>query len=218
MAESLDRAMAQGARGLSSGLFYPPAQAAPASEVEALAHVAARHRGIYTAHIRDEADDVMSSLQEAVGIARRAGLPLVLSHHKVAGRSNHGRTRETLPYIARCCTHHEVGVDVYPYEASSTMLNLRSAQAARRTVITWCEPMPQAAGRELAELVQEFGLSMQATIERLSPAGAVFFMMDEADVQQILRYPMAMIGSDGLPHDPMRSRACSATMCATPVC
>lgn len=203
MAESLDRAMAQGARGLSSGLFYPPAQAAPASEVEALAHVAARHRGIYTAHIRDEADDVMSSLQEAVGIARRAGLPLVLSHHKVAGRSNHGRTRETLPYIARCCTHHEVGVDVYPYEASSTMLNLRSAQAARRTVITWCEPMPQAAGRELAELVQEFGLSVQATIERLSPAGAVFFMMDEADVQQILRYPMAMIGSDGLPHDPM---------------
>lgn len=203
MAEALDLALSQGARGLSSGLFYPPAQAAPAAEVEVLAQVAARHRGIYTAHIRDEADDVMPALQEAVGIARRAGLPLVLSHHKVAGRNNRGRTRETLPYIARCCTHHDVGVDVYPYEASSTMLNLRSAQAARRTVITWCEPMPQAAGRELADLAQELGLSLQAAIERLSPAGAIFFMMDEADVQQILRYPMAMIGSDGLPHDPL---------------
>lgn len=203
MAQALDDAMSQGARGLSSGLFYPPAQAAPAAEVIALARVAARHHGIYTAHIRDEAEHVMPALQEAIEIAQRAGLPLVLSHHKVAGRANHGRTRETLPYVARCATHHPVGVDVYPYEASSTMLNLRSASAARRTVITWCEPMPQAAGRDLADLMQQLGLSMEAAIERLSPAGAIFFMMDEADVQQILRYPMAMIGSDGLPHDPM---------------
>jgi N-acyl-D-amino-acid deacylase len=198
----LDKSLSAGGRGLSSGLFYSPANAAPAAEVEALAKVAAEHGGIYTAHIRDEADDIMLALEETIGIAARAKVPLVLSHHKVAGRCNHGRTQQTLPYIARCGTHQSIGIDVYPYEASSTMLNERSWASSRRTLITWCTPMPTAAGRDLSDVARELNLTERETIARLQPSGAIFFMMDEADVQRILRYPQAMIGSDGLPHDP----------------
>lgn len=202
MERMLEQSLQEGARGFSSGLFYPPASAAPAKEVNVLAKIAARHKGIYTAHIRDEAADVMMAIQEAVEIAQEAGIPLVLSHHKVAGIKNHGKTLDTLPYVTRCATHHAIGMDVYPYDASSTMLNIKSVNAAKRTIITWSTSMPEVAGKDLTDVARGLGISVEAAIEKLSPAGAIFFMMDEEDVKRVLKFPMSMIGSDGLPHDP----------------
>ena len=72
---------------------------------------------------------------------------------------------------------------------------------AERVIVTWSEPHPEAAGRDLAEVAAELGLDPVAAAEALKPAGAIYFMMDEADVRRIMAYEHAMIGSDGLPHD-----------------
>lgn len=197
----VDEAMAAGAFGLSSGLFYPLAAAAPASEVTRLAARAAAHGGVYTAHIRDEGDHVIAALEEAIGIAADAGLPLILSHHKLSGRANHGRSRETLALIARAATRQPVWLDAYPYAAGSTMLNERSWAASSRTLVTWCASRPEFAGQDLADVARTLGLSEAEAIAALQPAGAIYFMMDEADVERILCCPETMIGSDGIPAD-----------------
>lgn len=199
MAALCEEAMGAGAIGLSSGLFYPPAMPAPADEVAELVRIAAAHGGVYAAHIRNEADDIADALEEAFAIAATAGAPLVLSHHKVSGQKNFGRSRETLARIARAATRQPVGFDVYPYAASSTMLNTQSWSAATRTLVTWSEPHPEAAGRDLADIAAEWGIGEEEALQRLSPGGGVYFMMDEGDVRRILSSPNAMVGSDGVP-------------------
>ncbi len=101
MTERLEEALAAGATGLSSGLAYATAQAAPASEVAALAQRVAGYGGVYATHLRDEGEHVLEAMREALDIARAAGVPVIFSHHKVAGRRNHGRSVETLALLER---------------------------------------------------------------------------------------------------------------------
>ena len=100
MATLLDAAMQAGAAGLSTGLYYGAANSASTAEVVALAMVAAKHGGLYTTHLRDEEDSVTEAMEEAFTIGRAAGIPVLLSHHKVCGRRNWGRAQETLARIA----------------------------------------------------------------------------------------------------------------------
>ena len=202
MRQRLAEALAAGAFGLSSGLYYPPASAAPAEEVRALVQLLAPAGGIYTSHIRDEGDDVIEAMQEALDIGRLAGdVPVVLSHHKVSGRANFGRSVQTLALIERMRERQPVGVDVYPYAASSTMLEPQHVSGDARVIVTWSEAMPQASGRDLADIAADMGVPLREAATRLLPAGAVYFEMDEADVRRILAHPGVMIGSDGLPTD-----------------
>ena len=197
----LEEGMAAGAIGFSTGLFYPPNRAAPTDEVVALAEVAARAGGVYTTHMRDEHDGVLDSLDETFAIGARAKLPVVVSHHKCAGPKNFGRTRDTLRKIDGARRSQEVGLDVYPYTAGSSVLLAALIEDSARVLITWSEPRPETAGRDLAEIAAEWNVDRFAAAERLQPAGAVYFMMDEEDVRRVLAYPHSMIGSDGSPHD-----------------
>ena len=201
MQERLEEGMAAGAIGFSTGLFYPPNRAASTDEVVALAEVAARAGGLYTTHMRDEHDHVLDSLDEAFEIGARANLPVVVSHHKCAGPRNFGRTRETLPKFDGARRNQEVGLDVYPYTAGSSVLLAALIEDSARVLITWSEPCPEAAGRDLDVLAAEWSVDRFAAADRLQPAGAVYFMMDEEDVRRVLAYPHSMIGSDGSPHD-----------------
>jgi N-acyl-D-amino-acid deacylase len=70
-----------------------------------------------------------------------------------------------------------------------------------RILITWSQPHPEMANRELKDIAREWNCSERDAAERLLPAGAVYFQLDEADVSCILSHPRTMIGSDGLPHD-----------------
>jgi N-acyl-D-amino-acid deacylase len=54
---------------------------------------------------------------------------------------------------------------------------------------------------ELTEIAAKLKLDVEKTVESLLPAGAIYFSMDEKDVQSILGFEHTMIGSDGLPHD-----------------
>lgn len=201
MCALLDEAMAQGAAGLSSGTFYAPAAAADPAELLALARVAARHGGIYAVHLRDEMGGVLAAITEAADCAHAAGLPLVISHHKCAGRAQWGRSLQTLALIERLAERQALGLDVYPYLAGSTVLREDLADGLTPIRLTWSEAHPELAGRWLADIARDWGVSEPDAVARLQPGGACYFQMCEEDVDRILTHPLAMIGSDGLPHD-----------------
>jgi len=94
-----------------------------------------------------------------------------------------------------------VGLDVYPYVAGSTVLDPSRFMGASKVLVTWSVTHPEHAGRDLDEIAAEMNCTVLEAAEQLQPAGAIYFMMDEADVRRILAYPHSMIGSDGLPHD-----------------
>lgn len=202
MRDLLDESLEQGAIGLSSGLFYPPAMAASTDEVAEVAAPLGKHQGIYTAHMRDERDDILQAMDETFEIGRRAGAAsIVVSHHKCAGRQNFGRMRETLPKMEAAMRQLPVGFDVYPYVAGSTILRKEMLDDALKVIITFSETVPGMSGRDLADIAREWGIGIHEAADRLQPAGAIYFMMDEGDVQRALSHPDAMIGSDGIPFD-----------------
>lgn len=201
MRELADEALAAGAIGVSTGLYYEPAAAAPTEEVIEVCRPLAKRNGLYCTHMRDEADKVLESLEETFRIGRELGVPVVISHHKVVGTPNHGRSAETLPLIEARMREQKIGLDCYPYCASSTILTASRVGVASKVLVTWSKPHPEFAGMELAQIMKRMGLGMEDTVARLLPAGAIYFSMDEKDVQRILAFDGTMIGSDGLPHD-----------------
>jgi N-acyl-D-amino-acid deacylase len=201
MADLMREAMAAGATGFSTGLFYDTNAAADTAEVTLLARIAAEAGGVYTSHIRDEAEDVIASLEEAFTAARDAGLPLVISHHKCAGPLNWGRSVETLARIDAARRDQPIGLDAYPYLAGSTVLRSDLVDDVIEVLVTWSEPYPAMTGRSLADIAHEWNCSQKEACERLQPGGASYFQMREDDVRRVLQYDATMIGSDGLPHD-----------------
>jgi N-acyl-D-amino-acid deacylase len=196
-----DEALAAGAVGISTGLWYEPARAATTEEVIEVCRPLTAHGGLYCTHMRDEGDNVTASLGETFRIGRELGVRVVVSHHKVMGIRNHGRSGETLALIHRCMQDQPIGLDCYPYSASSTILSYDRTLGASRTLVTWSRPHPEFAGMDLEEIARRMGLPVREAVEALLPAGAIYFSMDEADVRRILAFPDTMIGSDGLPHD-----------------
>jgi N-acyl-D-amino-acid deacylase len=201
MACAMRMAMDDGALGLSSGVFYESAFAADEVELVEIAAAAAGAGGVYATHIRSELDGIVAAMEEAARTSRRAGLPLVLSHHKCAGPANWGRTHQTLALMDRLATRQPIGLDVYPYTAGSTVLREDLVDGVIDIIITGSEPFPEMAGRLLADIAELWGVSQREACRRLQPGGACYFQMDEADVQRVLAHPRTMIGSDGLPHD-----------------
>jgi N-acyl-D-amino-acid deacylase len=191
----------QGSLGLSTGLFYPAARAASTDEVVEVAKPLGAYGGVYTSHIRDEADEVIDGLQEALLIGREAGVPTIISHHKCMGRRNFGRSVETLALLDDARQHQHVAWDVYPYSAASTLLSAELVAQSCKTLVTWCDPHPKFSARYLEDVAHELGCTLMEAVAKLQPAGAVYFLMDEADVTRIISSTSAMIGSDGLPED-----------------
>lgn len=200
MQDGLREGLAAGAIGFSTGFFYSPAAAATVAETAALAEIVGAVSGIYAAHIRDESDHVIEALQEALSIGQAGNTPVVISHHKVHGRANYGRTQETLAFLDDARKRQTVGFDVYPYNAASSTLMPEFVAACDRVVVTASAPHPEMAGRDLEDIAGEWGCDIKAAARRLQPGGATYFLMDEADVRRVLSHPGAMIGSDGIPH------------------
>lgn len=201
MCAHADEAMAHGATGFSTGLFYPTNAAADEEEVAAVARHFAAHRGVYATHMRDEFDRVLDSIDETLRTARAAGIRAVVSHHKCAGPANWGRTRETLPRLEAAAAAQPVNLDVYPYAAGSTNLRMDLVTSDYPIRIAWSKPHPEMTGRELSAIAAEWNCDLREAARRLDPAGANYFQMREDDVQRVMSSPLAMIGSDGLPHD-----------------
>jgi N-acyl-D-aspartate/D-glutamate deacylase len=124
MEAEVEKAMRQGALGVSSALDYAPASYARADELVALAKVAARFGGIYATHVRGDAvGETAAGLEEAIGVARAARIPMEIWHLKVAGRRNWGGMRAIIDRIERARAEGvEVTANVYPYLAGANAL------------------------------------------------------------------------------------------------
>ncbi|PLP98030.1 N-acyl-D-amino-acid deacylase family protein [Cupriavidus pauculus] len=196
-------AMVSGACGMSTGAAYPAAMSAPTDEMTQIATALHGFGGVHASHIRDEGDRVCEAIDEAVAIGAAGQAGTVVSHHKLIGPKNHGRSVETLGHLAQAMRHQCVGLDCYPYQAGSTILRKDRLAVSSRVIVTRSQPHPEFAGQDLDAIAATLGLTAEETVDVLQPAGAIYFLMDEADVRRILAFPQTMIGSDGLPHDPV---------------
>jgi N-acyl-D-amino-acid deacylase len=117
--------MKQGAVGLSTGLEYAPGSFADTEELIELVKIIKDYCGIYATHMRDEEDDVLQALAEAITIAERAGVSLEVSHLKIGYPRNWPLINDLLKKIDQARARGvEVAADVYPYTAFSTGLSI----------------------------------------------------------------------------------------------
>ncbi len=238
------QAMGEGAFGLSTGLAYVPGTYSRTDEVVALSRVAGDSGGIYTSHMRDEASGLLASVAETMEIGRLARLPVIITHHKAAGRPQWGLSVRTLAMVDSARrAGAEVWLDQYPYTGTQTGISYlvpawaladgdsafarRAADPVLRDSIlrgivhqirvergfedlrfvqfanvSWS---PTLQGRTLQDWAVERGLAptpetgAELVVDAVLRGGArvVYHVLDEADVQRIMRHPAAMIASDG---------------------
>ncbi len=122
----VEQAMKDGAAGLSTGLIYIPGTFANTAEVVSLAKAAGKYNGIYASHIRNEEGKAVEAINEAIEVGKEANVPVQISHFKIGGRANWGKSNITLAVVEKAREDGwDVTIDQYPYTASSTNLGVR---------------------------------------------------------------------------------------------
>ena len=250
----VEQAMKDGAVGISTGLIYVPGTFAKTEEVVELAKIASRYGGTYASHIRNEGDEVVDAIKEAINIGQQANMPVEISHFKISSKALWGQTPTTLGLVEDARRRGlTVTVDQYAYTASSTSLDARmpswaiaggreegnkrlaDPETKARIVKEMKEGLkrskfkdysfayvashranPEFNGKNIAEITQiarskkKLDDQIEQIFDMYSKGGAqmVYRVMDEADVQNIMRQPYTMIASDsgvrtfgaGVPH------------------
>jgi N-acyl-D-amino-acid deacylase len=216
----VDRGMRDGALGLSSGLEYDPGFYARPEELVELAKVVARHGGYYTSHVRDEENEVLSAWSEAIEVGRQAGVPVLLSHVKLASKPVWGKTAQALKLLEDA---NRSGVrvrgDWYPYTywQSSMYVLIPDRDAENRkkweigleeiggpenVLITNYPPNASWNGKTVAEIARAEGKDAITTIIEMMRAsgnsiGIIGTSMDESDLTKFAAHPLVFICSDG---------------------
>jgi N-acyl-D-amino-acid deacylase len=216
----VDRAMRDGALGLSSGLEYDPGFYARPDELVALARVAAAHGGYYSSHVRDEENEVFAAWQEATDVGRLAGVPVVISHAKVAAKPVWGRSADLLKILEQARRDGvRVLADWYPYtywqsaiyvlipdrdyeNREKWRIGLDEVGGPERVRITDYSPDPAMNGRTLAQIAAARGADAITTviemIRRAGPdIGIICESMIEPDLERLFAHPQVVVGSDG---------------------
>ncbi|MCG6951657.1 MAG: D-aminoacylase [Betaproteobacteria bacterium] len=203
-----------GAVGMSTGLVYEPGRNAATEEIVELAKLMAGTGALYATHMRDESLGLLDSVDEAVAIGERAGVPVQISHHKASGRKAWGMVDQSLARIDAAQRRGlDVHADQYPYTAGSTILSAVVADGrfggglgtltADDVVIAAAKGHADWEGKSIAQLAREMQLEPLATAHRILEAvpgtTAVLHAMNEDDVRTVMRHPSTMIGSDGIP-------------------
>lgn len=226
MKQLVRRAMNEGAFGLSSGLFYIPGRFAATEEVIALARVAGERGGVYTSHIRDEADynvGVVAAVDEVIRIAEEGSLRGIVTHMKALGPDNWGKSRAIIEHIdAARARGVQVFADQYPWDASSTNLeaallpdgatgdraadaktaaeNLRRRGGPASIQIAFHRADRSLEGKTLEQIANAWNTTpVAAALDVVARGGAsiVSYNMSEADIEAIMRQPYTMTSSDG---------------------
>lgn len=214
--QALDEALDAGAIGLSAGLIYEPGLFADEEELKVLARRAASRSGLFTVHLRSEADDLLPAVSEAIRIAGEAGVRLQLSHHKAHGRNNWGKVKGSLALVDEARAQGlDVWIDQYPYAAGSTILKAVIDRGGLSggpglgvllpsdIVIANCPSERSWEGKSLQELAEIFRTDPERAAERVLScepgAWVVVHAMSPDDVEEVMRHPATLFGSDGLP-------------------
>jgi N-acyl-D-amino-acid deacylase len=120
----VDTAMRAGAMGMTTALIYPPGSYATTDEITEVARAAAAHGGVYASHIRGEGKEVVQSVQEAIAIGERAGMPVEIFHLKVAHQPSWGVLMDSIRLTVEAARSRgvDVAADMYVYTAGGTGL------------------------------------------------------------------------------------------------
>ena len=218
MAALVEQGMKEGACGLSSGLEYDVGSYASTDELVELAKPAARFGGFYMTHSRDEADKSFEAMAEAVAISDRGGLPLDISHIKLATVGVWGRAKEAVTLIERArAKGQDVTADCYPYEAwhanievlvpnkkyddpPSVERALSDVGGASHVTITACRAHPSYAGKNLEDIAKAEGVTPVALFSKIVKDGGadvIGHSMKTEDVEIFYKQPWVMVASDG---------------------
>jgi N-acyl-D-amino-acid deacylase len=218
MRELVAQGMDDGAFGLSSGLEYDPGYYSTTDELVALAEPVARRGGFYATHIRNEADETLRALAEALEIGWRARVPVHISHIKLGTVGVWGRAAEALRLLHEAARENDVTADWYPYDfwASTTYVLMPGGRdwADREG---WARGLADVGGASHV-LITDFPadhsydgktLAAVAAARRQDPADVLMDIvqrgnaeilctsMSEPDVVAFLRDPLVMVASDG---------------------
>jgi N-acyl-D-amino-acid deacylase len=157
MKQLVEQAMKDGAVGLSTGLIYLPGVFAKTDEIIELAKVAARYDGVYASHMRDEGREILDALNELFRIAREAGIRAEISHIKLSGKSNWGRTAQVLAAIEQARAEGlDITQDQYVYTASSTGISqLVPEQSRDSSQFKQALADPKQKARMIAEMKEK---------------------------------------------------------------
>lgn len=218
MSVLLEKAMKEGAFGLSSGLEYDAGFSATTDELIQLARVAAKHGGIYMTHMRDEEEGVLNAIREAIRIGRESKIAVQVSHIKMGNKSVWGKSAEAIELINEARKNGlDITADAYPYTAwASTITVLVPSRKHEdpaevqkgidalggpdKVLITSCRAFPVYEGKTLeqaAALAKKTPVDIYIEIVKNGGAGVVGFGMNESDVRAFYQTPWVMVSSDG---------------------
>jgi len=120
MKRLVEEAMAQGAFGLTTGIWYPPGRNALTEEIVEICRVVAKYGGVHMSHIRGEAGTLIEAIKEFIEICEKAKIAGCISHHKAMGPQNWGKPTETIRLLEKARRRGiEVMCDQYPWNYSS---------------------------------------------------------------------------------------------------
>jgi N-acyl-D-amino-acid deacylase len=214
----VDEAMRDGALGLSSGLEYEVGSYAATGELVALARVAARHRGFYISHIRDEADRTLEAVREAIAIGEQARLPVQITHIKLGTVDVWGKAQDVVALVESARKRGvDVTADCYPYLAWHSNLKvlvpnkqwtdpasvkeaLDDVGGGKNIQITRLPKFPQYVGKRLDEIARAENISEVDLYIRIvadDDAGVIGHTMSEDDLKAFYRQSWVMVASDG---------------------
>lgn len=218
MSALLEKAMKEGAFGLSSGLEYDAGFSATTEELIELSRVAAKHGGIYMTHMRDEEEGVLNAIREAIRIGREAKIPVQISHIKMGNKSVWGKSADAVALINEARRSGlDITADAYPYVAWASTItvlvpNRKHEDPAEvqkgidalggpdKVLITSCKAFPAYEGKTLeqaAAFARKTPVETYIEIVRNGGAGVVGFGMSESDVRTFYQTPWVMVSSDG---------------------
>jgi N-acyl-D-aspartate/D-glutamate deacylase len=242
MAQLLEEALEAGAIGLSSGLFTAPGCYAGPDEILALARVLARRGATYASHIRDEANQVVAAVREAIAVAEATGVHVQIAHLKLSGTDNWGGARKLLAEIDGARQRGlRVDCDQYPYDTGTNplrnllptwmqeggvpaMLERLSQPGARARIreeiarnglnnfgaipswdavrVAVSPHQPEQAGRTFGDIARHRGVDpldavCDFIVDDRGHTRILITSMADGDVDEIVRTPWVLVGSDG---------------------
>ena len=214
----VDQGMHDGAFGLSTGLEYEVGKPATTEEVIGLASVAARYKGIYISHMRDEADKSFDSFAELIRISREAHLPAQVSHIKLGTVGVWGRAREAVALIEKARKSGlDITADCYPYDAWSSTIRvlipsgrhddpvdvargIADVGGAANITIVSCRAHPDYEFKTLEAIARSQNITPVEAYMRIvrdGGAGVVCHSMKDSDIKTFYQQPWVMVSSDG---------------------
>ena len=251
----METAMKNGVMGMTTALIYPPASYATTQELIDMAKVAARFGGMYASHVRGEGAELLQSLNEAIDIGEKAGLPVEIFHLKAAYQPGWGKLMlDAGKRIEEARSRGlDVAADMYLYTAGGTSLDAvipswaheggteellkRLADPAVRERLKkevhtgspgWWNIIEASGGwnhvvlgstsntedqhfigQNIAQLAKEWGkdpadAGFDLVYRSKDRASAMYFMMDEGDIETAVKFPWTSLGSDSSAITPAR--------------